>query len=158
MPIEREAARAILITPDAQILLIKVRNPDSGERFWVAPGGGLAPGEEVEAGLRRELREEVGLTDCVIGALVWRRWHTFDWLGQRISQRERYHVVHVDRFEPLMSDAREATVVEEFRWWTLAELVGARDRVTPLSLADIVARYLANGPPDEPLDEEMLVD
>lgn len=51
-------------------------------------------------------KEELnGLEHFVIGPVVWRRQHTFDWAGKRVCQREQYHIVHIARFEPRMSDA-----------------------------------------------------
>ena len=99
--------------------------------------------------MRRELREEVGLEDFEVGPFVWQRQHTFNWAGKRVCQNERYYVVHVNRFEPKMVDAIEVKVLEEFRCWPVAELVNATERLTPLSLSEIVARYLEHGAPQE---------
>src|ERR1700736_3782307 len=72
-PVEqRNAAHAILLTPDVEVLLIRLRSPATGEFFWVTPGGGLEAGETPEQGLRRELREELGLELKDLGAVVWR--------------------------------------------------------------------------------------
>ena len=74
--------------PDAQeILLLRIRPPQGGAAFWITPGGGLDTGETAESGLRRELKEELGLEHFVMGPLVWRRQHTFDLAGKRICQR-----------------------------------------------------------------------
>jgi 8-oxo-dGTP pyrophosphatase MutT (NUDIX family) len=81
--IEREAARAIVLTPQREVLLLRVSLPEESP-FWITPGGGIEPGESVEACLRRELREEVGLERFALGPLVWRRQHTYAWLGRRI--------------------------------------------------------------------------
>jgi 8-oxo-dGTP pyrophosphatase MutT (NUDIX family) len=154
----RDAVRALLITPAAEILLMRICPPDGEACFWIAPGGGLEPGETPRGALKRELREELGLEDFDMGPLVWRRRHTFDWDERRICQSERYHVVHVDRFQPQMSDALEARVLDEFRWWPTSELASAAERLTPLALATIVSSYLEHGPPQGPLDLEVLVD
>jgi 8-oxo-dGTP pyrophosphatase MutT (NUDIX family) len=158
MIIEREAIRAILLTPGQEVLLLRIHPPGETSYFWITPGGGLEPGEAIEEGLKRELREEVGLHEFVIGPLVWRRQHTFNWAGKRIRQTESYYIVHVDRFEPHMSDTNEAEVLDRFHWWPVAELTNSQERVTPLSLAEIVERYLVQGPPREPLALEVLVD
>lgn len=158
MIIERDAIRAIVLTPGHEVLLMRIRAPEGGDWFWITPGGGLEPGESVEAGLRREMKEELGLERFDIGPLVWRRQHTFDWGGRRILQRERYHVVHVPRFDPRMSDPIEVRVLDRFRWWSANELAQARERLTPISLAQIVARYLDEGPPAEVSHVEVLVD
>src|SRR5262245_38478488 len=52
-------AGAVIFDDRGRILLLEhVFRPDSG---WGIPGGFLAQGEQPEEGLRRELREEVGL-------------------------------------------------------------------------------------------------
>jgi 8-oxo-dGTP pyrophosphatase MutT (NUDIX family) len=156
--IHRSAVRALILTPDHEVLLIRIRPPDGSDLFWIAPGGGLKKGETAEDGLRRELLEELGLVNFVAGPPVWRRHHTFNWGARRISQREEYRVVHVDRFEPLMVDLVEAEAMDCFRWWRVADLEEAEERLTPLSLASILRRYLIDGAPAELPDEEVLVD
>ncbi len=150
--------RALILTPDQEILLMRIRPLNGWGQFWIAPGGGLEDGETEEEGLRRELQEELGLSDFTIGPLVWRRHHTFNWGSRRISQREEYRIVHVDRFEPLMTDLAESEIVDCFRWWRIVDLDHAKERLTPLSLPDIMQRYLTNGPPTELPDEEVLID
>ena len=154
---ERNAVRAILLTPDERILLLRIRLPGVSP-FWIAPGGGIEPAETVDQALRRELREELGLTDFEPRPLLWRRQHTFNWKGDRLCQREVYHAVHTLYFEPRMSDHVESVVLDEFRWWKVADLANATDRLTPLSLATIVNSYLRSGPPAEPISVEILED
>jgi 8-oxo-dGTP pyrophosphatase MutT (NUDIX family) len=158
MIIEREAARALILTPADEILLMRVRAPDPSDFFWIAPGGGIEAGETDEQALRRELREERGLANFILGPILWRRRHTFDWGGRRIRQRERYFAVHHDRFAPEMSDPVEARVLDTFRWRPISELATSRERLTPLALAEIVARHLADGAPMAPPEWEILVD
>jgi 8-oxo-dGTP diphosphatase len=73
----REVARHVLRRPvvgvaaaartkDDQFLL--VRRTDTGE--WALPGGTLEWGETLERGIVRELAEEAGVDDVVIGRLV----------------------------------------------------------------------------------------
>ena len=154
----REAIRAILITPTAEVLLMRIRPPGRDDCFWIAPGGGIESSETVEQCLKRELEEELGLIQFDVGPLVWLRQHTFNWDGQRIRQSERYYVVQIDRFEPKMSDAIEAQVLQQFRWWSVVELTKAEERLTPLALATIVSEYLMHGPPNGPLEVEVLED
>jgi 8-oxo-dGTP diphosphatase len=52
-------AGAMIFDEDGRILLLDhVFRPDSG---WGVPGGFLSKGEQPEAALRRELREEIGI-------------------------------------------------------------------------------------------------
>ncbi|MGY4475171.1 NUDIX hydrolase [Bradyrhizobium sp. USDA 3364] len=156
--IHRRAIRALIITGEREVLLLRIRPPHGGDRFWIAPGGGIEGDETPEATLQRELAEELGLIDFAPGPTVWRRHHTFNWGGRRISQKEEYRIVHADRFAPVMADEIEAKVLDCFRWWPIADLSGAEERLTPLSLADILERYLCDGAPSELPDEEVLID
>ena len=158
MVLERRAVRALLLTPEDEVLLMRIRPPDGRDHFWIAPGGGLEPGESIADGLQRELREELGLVEFEIGPLVWRRHHTFNWDGRRIAQSEEYYIVRTQRFDPEMSDDVEARVLHSFRWWPAGALATSEETLTPLSLAKIVADYLRDGPPPGPLDVERLVD
>ncbi len=158
MIIERYAVRALLLTPEEEVLLMRIRAPGTNRAFWIAPGGGLEPDEGIDNGLRRELREELGLLDFEIGPLVWRRHHIFNWGEKRFSQREEFRIVHAQRFEPRMSDATEAQVLDCFRWWPVSALSTSNEPLTPASLPLIVTRYLAEGPPVGPLEVEYLVD
>ena len=58
----------------------------------------------------------------------------------------------------LMADQIEAKVLDRFRWWTVAELANPTEAVTPLSLSQIVTRYVNCGAPQGPLEVEVLVD
>src|SRR5258708_35223359 len=66
-------AGALIFDNDNRILLLDhVFRPDSG---WGIPGGFLNRGEQPEAGLRRELREVVGLELDAGGVLLSRSLH-----------------------------------------------------------------------------------
>jgi len=156
-PIHRRAARAFILTPDHHVLLMQIKTPD-GAMVWITPGGGVERGEETEGALLRELEEEVGLRGAPLGALVHRLHTTFNWGQWRVSQRETYHAIHVERFEPVMTDEEEAAMVESFRWWKVADLAGAEAAFMPRRIAEILASYLAEGAVGDPVEEVVSLD
>ena len=154
----RNAVRAILLTPMREVLLLRVRSPDSADSFWITPGGGQEPEETAVDCLRRELREELGLEQFTLGPLVWRREHTFTWSARRIHQREQYHLIEVPKFTPRMSDPVESKTVDALRWWTIRELCETRERLTPALLPSIVSAYVRDGAPREPIALELSIE
>jgi 8-oxo-dGTP pyrophosphatase MutT (NUDIX family) len=154
----RQAVRALLVTPDQHVLLVRFEFPDA--TVWSLPGGGLDPGESHLDALHRELIEEVGLHDPVVGAHVWDREHIIPhddglWDGQR----DRYYLVEThERFEPrpaLTWEQLRAERLHELRWWHLDDIESATtDGVwfSPRSLGSLLRSLVVDGAPATPLD------
>ena len=66
-----------------------------------------------------------------LGPEVWQREHLFGMLGGYVGQREHFHVVRVEAFQP--EGTPDADVTER-RWWTQAELAASRERFAPRRL------------------------
>ncbi|MEO8301763.1 MAG: NUDIX domain-containing protein, partial [Rhizomicrobium sp.] len=68
-PAPRQAARAILMDDSGRVLLIHFAMPrgDDIYTFWATPGGGLEPGENAMAAVKREVLEELGLSLALHG-------------------------------------------------------------------------------------------
>ena len=61
IPLGRRSARAIIIDSRGQLLLIKRIKPGL-DPYWTVPGGGIEESDtSIEAALRRELSEELGV-------------------------------------------------------------------------------------------------
>jgi len=56
-----QRVRAILVTPGNDLLAIRRIRPGQPP-YWILPGGGVEPGEDLQAALDRELREEIAAT------------------------------------------------------------------------------------------------
>ena len=144
--------RALVLDPDARVLLVEVAFPSW--RGWIAPGGGVAPGETDEIALRRELHEELGLAEFELGPLVWTRRHelrTEGWDGQD----ERYFLVRTPAFEPTPALSWE-DLLDEYvcglRWWSLDEIEVSTESFAPRSLGMLLRDLVESGPPPEPFD------
>jgi TDG/mug DNA glycosylase family protein len=150
-PVERAAARALVLDRVGRMLLVEFRDP-AGQVWWATPGGGIGEGEGVEEALRRELAEEIGLTDFKLGPELWRREHTFAWDGVIYRQRERNWLVRVPEHEPEPRVDLAAEHVAAIRWWTADELDAIDEVLVPRRLPQLLRELLANGPPPEPID------
>jgi 8-oxo-dGTP diphosphatase len=138
VPEDRPAVRAIVVAPGPSVLLLRCQEPGKPGGWWITPGGGREDGEDDLTALRRELREEVGLDDPLIGPCVWTRQHTFVWRDRVVRQHERYHVIRVGApFEPTPRVRDEG--IGEHRWWSLEELRATREVIAPRELSTIVA-------------------
>ena len=150
----REAARALLLDTDRRVLLVRFEFPTATR--WALPGGGLEPGEDHIAALRRELEEEVGLVDAAIGPQIWHRLHIVPFLnGEYDGQRERIHLVECSVFEPeprLTWAELNAEFVHELRWWTIDEIAASDAHFVPRALRSLLDSLLRDGPPAEPVD------
>jgi TDG/mug DNA glycosylase family protein len=145
-PIERRAVRALVLDSRGRTLLVHWPRP-GGSPFWIAPGGGVEPGESDEAALVRELEEELGLVGKEFGQCIWTRDFLFPWRGDWWHQSERYHVLHA---EP--DEIRSGEEIDNVRWWTPDELETTDELVAPARLGELLRDLAANGTPPEPVD------
>ena len=154
MIIQRTAVRALLLTEHAQLLLSRIQLPDSSHQIWIAPGGGVEPGETYGDALIREVWEETGHGIGAWKGPVWTRRHRFPFRGDTYDQSELFFLVKTPQFEP---DHRgnpaeiEREIFEEFRWWSLAEIADSSETFVPGALARHLGELVQNGIPTEPI-------
>jgi 8-oxo-dGTP pyrophosphatase MutT (NUDIX family) len=151
--VEREAARAIVLSRNSAVLLQLIQ-AESG-RCWILPGGGLADGETHEQALIRELAEEVGLQAIELGPCVWRRTAEFTFRDFRYRQHERVFLAHAEPFEfdHRGLDEVEVGIVLGHRWWTIDEIEAATDLAFwPRGLAQLLRPLVLGELPKVPLE------
>lgn len=153
----RQAVRALLLAePEQRVLLIHTLVPDTNRLIWLAPGGGLEPGEAPEAGLAREVLEETGLEIGDLQGPVWRRRMKFKLHGKPWDQSEMFYLVRTRMFEPDNSAnpaADELSIFRGFKWWSLAEIRAAEDEIfVPLTFAEHLERLLNDEVPEVAYD------
>jgi TDG/mug DNA glycosylase family protein len=131
-PVDRPAVRALLVDRDRRTLLL--RWEIAGDAWWITPGGGIDDGESEETALRRELHEEVGLSDFEIGPVVWERVDVLPYPPRITHQRERFHLVRVGELDvaPTIDLALER--VTGHRWWSAEELEATAEWFSPPEL------------------------
>lgn len=152
-PIVRPAARVILLDPENRILLIRAQLSRSNV-LWLTPGGGLEPGEDHARAAKRELFEETGLRDVELSRCVWERSHIFVWAGTVYDARERYFLAHLAAEAEITAEHRteeERALLQEHRWWTIAEIERSEETFVPRGLAGLLVPLLLGNYPEEPL-------
>jgi 8-oxo-dGTP pyrophosphatase MutT (NUDIX family) len=147
-PAPREAARAILLDPDDRVMLLRY---DENGGFWATPGGSLEPGEDHQQAVIRELREELGVRHVDLGPHLATRTKDHQVAGRDVRQAEQYYLARVRPEHVHPQSAASPDNIQEWRWWSLAELTATSQTVYPAELTELLRGVLASGPPPAPL-------
>ena len=103
----RNAVKLLIFDPDYQLLLLRAADPASNRWGWYPVGGRIEPGEAIAAAARREAEEETGLKSMRLGEEVWRRRHTYRWLGRTRDVYERWFIVRTQHYTPTFDGLSE---------------------------------------------------
>jgi len=119
-----------LIFEDSKILLVE-RATEPLKGYWSLPGGILETGEKLEAGIRREVREETGLEIESLSI-----FEIFERIMPDAGGRTEYHYVLIDYLcRPAAGRLRAASDVSRAVW--VAEQNLGEYRLTEGTLAVI---------------------
>lgn len=150
---KREAAKLLILDPDDRVLLFRAEPPAGQPPYWMAPGGGVEPGETIADAARREMREETGAA-LPLGPPVWRRTFVFTALDRVTKeQTETFFLVRADvPFDWQLTHDLTSEAITTARWWAIEEITAAETEVFyPENLAEELRSLLSAELPKQPV-------
>jgi ADP-ribose pyrophosphatase YjhB (NUDIX family) len=137
----RRAGRVIVLDPDDRILLFRYDDGPPNGSHWCTPGGGLNDGEDYATGARRELAEETGWDDVLLGGEVHQRTLTMQYADRMVRQHERFFAARVATARRGLGDVaamHASDGIAAWRWWTVADIEAATEAIWPTELPGLV--------------------
>ena len=124
----RLAVGGVVIKDDRVLLVRRGKPPAFGE--WAIPGGSVELGETLQQAVKRELREETGIT-VRAGEICY----TFEAVKRDDDGRVRFHYIIIDlTAEYISGEPAPASDVTEAAWLTPGDLAGRPINATTLEL------------------------
>ena len=90
-----------IIFKDGKLFVQRLKKNGVEYDYWCTPGGGLDDGEDLLAGLKREMIEETGVTPVIGKLLFIQQFHD----GEKEQLEFFFHIENADDYETLDLDA-----------------------------------------------------
>ena len=147
----RKTARAILLTPQHEVLLIRTRLPWVETDIWMLPGGGIENGEDANSAVVREVYEETGATEFVVRGEAWRQELFIE--AKNLLLKQRFFLLEANKFSVSQAGltADEKNWHREYRWWSIDELEIASILTEPVNICILLKELISNGLPQTPI-------
>lgn len=136
-----DRVRALLVTPDGGLLMIRRVRPGQ-DPYWVLPGGGVEDREDQETALARELTEEAAAT-ASIHSLLHILCHPGDHQYFYLARAHSWSASAADRSGPEFTDPARG----EYHLQVVPLTVEALEQINlkPDALAQFLLSHLRNG-------------
>jgi 8-oxo-dGTP pyrophosphatase MutT (NUDIX family) len=143
--IHRTAARVLPVSPLGEVLLLHGRDPAYPDDWhWVTIGGAVEPGESLEEGALRELREETGIvvSPLALSPPVHIGTQEFSWDGRDYTSHSTFFAIALDRDVEVVLDGlahAEVGNLTEAAWW-FPDALAADGTAASADLPEIMRR------------------
>lgn len=147
----RWASRVIWLDAHDRVLLFRGSEVGGPRRsVWYLPGGAVEAGETPAEAAARELWEETGVAGVSLGPCVWTRRRV---RSDGVDSRSHFFLVRAPAFEFDVRAVPAPGEVQEYRWWTVKEIVSeGNEMFIPKRLADLLSPLLQGRVPTTPVD------
>jgi 8-oxo-dGTP diphosphatase len=105
-----------------KVLLVLLRDPDSGGEFWVPPGGKIEPDESAADAAVRETLEETGFEVEPISGLMVSADYEFVWNGERYDCRTDFFLCRRSRHQASPTEVKDQDYVLRANWFPIEEI------------------------------------
>ncbi|MBC7722362.1 MAG: NUDIX hydrolase [Pedobacter sp.] len=110
--------------------------------FWDLPKGKLDAGETIEACAVREIKEETGLQEVVLGKFIGITKHNYfdKYIGKDVVKESHWYLMRSNSSNALHPQAEED--ITEIKWVSKADVQTYLNNSYP-SIVEIVTKYLS---------------